>query len=263
MKATEFITEIERIPQSAFQGGKDFIKQHLTQNPGKKNIKPLPGGSGLYYATLPRPHDGIEIRILDKSQKNSIGSLRLNKIGKNILPIENPYMVNVITVDEDYRGQGIGKALYGIALSILKVTLVAGESQTPAGRKNWLSLVNIPGVEVKGYVELMDRELSTYNFPKNAKPDQDNSLHVLMRMLDIERINKRNKTTNNNIDTLMGKLGGQYLGTNKHDEHYFAFDVVPGTGELEPAVKTNLSKIYHGAYNMQYVSGLFAKWAGQ
>jgi GNAT superfamily N-acetyltransferase len=56
-----------------------------------------------------------------------------------------------VAVDPDYRGQGLGKALYGIALSILKLTVEAGELQTRHGQQMWLMLNSIPGVEVKGY----------------------------------------------------------------------------------------------------------------
>jgi hypothetical protein len=62
------------------------------------------------------------------------------------------------------------------------------------------------------------------------------------------------------IDTIMGRLGGQYIGPSKPPgNHYFAFDVVPGSGELAPAVKTELSKIYdeHGSR-----TGLYAIWSG-
>ena len=41
-------------------------------------------------------------------------------------------------------------ALYGIALSILKLTLVAGATQTQHGARQWLKLSQIPGVEVMG-----------------------------------------------------------------------------------------------------------------
>jgi len=45
----------------------------------------------------------------------------------------------------------LGKALYGIALSILKLTLEAGDTQTRHGQRMWLMLNSIPGVEVVGY----------------------------------------------------------------------------------------------------------------
>ena len=56
-----------------------------------------------------------------------------------------------MAVDPDYRSRGLGKALYGIALSILKLTLEAGETQTKFGQRMWIMLNSIPGVEVLGY----------------------------------------------------------------------------------------------------------------
>jgi hypothetical protein len=62
------------------------------------------------------------------------------------------------------------------------------------------------------------------------------------------------------IDIIMGKLGGQYIGPSRPPGiHYFAFDVVSGSGELAPAVKTELSKIYD---NYQSGIGLYAVWSG-
>jgi GNAT superfamily N-acetyltransferase len=59
--------------------------------------------------------------------------------------------VETVATDPDYRGQGLGKALYGIALNILKLTLEAGDTQTKHGQAMWLMLNSIPGVEVLGY----------------------------------------------------------------------------------------------------------------
>ena len=141
-------------------------------------------------------------------------------------PLANAVRVEVITVDEDYRGRGIAKALYGIVLTIMQVPLVAGTSQTAGGRQMWVSLASIPGVEIKGYVGL-----ETYD------------------------LNSRN------IDTVMGQLGGEHLGQAKDGERFFTFDVQPNsTGkELEAYVKTSLSKIYGSG---QYNSGLYATWSG-
>ena len=167
-----------------------------------------------------------EIRILDQSGQEAVGQLKLMRVG---FPINNAYQVSTVTVDEDYRGQGIAKSLYGVALSILKITLIAGSQQTPGGKRNWMSLAQIPGVEVRGYVEL-----------------------------DNNDINKEK-----NVDTVMGQLGGDYLGEDEDGNMIFAFDVVPGTGSLTPAVKTKLNKLYYGEYDMLYVTGLYARWAGQ
>ena len=222
------ITEIENLKSYHYTGGKDVLKHPMYTDPRKvsrKNIKPLPGGSGLNYATIDNGRL-LEIRILDQSGQEAIGQLKLLRVS---FPIDNAYQVSTVTVDEDYRGKGIAKSLYGVALSILKITLIAGSQQTPGGKRNWMSLAQIPGVEVRGYVEL-----------------------------DNNDINKEK-----NVDTVMGQLGGDYLGEDEDGNMIFAFDVVPGTGSLTPAVKTKLNKLYYGEYDMLYVTGLYARWAGQ
>jgi GNAT superfamily N-acetyltransferase len=68
------------------------------------------------------------------------------------------WRVETVVTDPDYRGRGMGKALYGIALSILRLTIEAGETQTKFGQAMWLMLDSIPGVEVLGYtMEYTDR----------------------------------------------------------------------------------------------------------
>jgi GNAT superfamily N-acetyltransferase len=61
------------------------------------------------------------------------------------------WIIETIAVDPDYRNRGLGKALYGIALTILKLTLEAGATQTKFGQAMWIMLNSIPGVEVLGY----------------------------------------------------------------------------------------------------------------
>ena len=247
------LTEIERISKYDFTGGKEFLKDpYHTKKINGKDVKPLPGGSGFNYAISTNSTRGdLTINMLDKSGTEVIGSLLLDS-HKNSFPISNAYSVNVITVDEDYRNQGIAKSLYGIALTILKITLLAGTSQTPGGRKNWLSLANIPGVEIKGYVVLDEGELKTDRQVDKKQHDK----------FDIEAINRRNAKAEERINVLMSKLGGQYIGTAGQDEIYFTFDVTPGTAELKPAVKTKLSALYYSDYLMNYYTGLYARWTG-
>jgi len=254
MRATDFVTEIERIGKYDFTGGKEFLKDpYHTKKINGKDVKPLPGGSGFNYAISTNSTRGdLTINMLDKSGTEVIGSLLLDS-HKNSFPISNAYSVNVITVDEDYRNQGIAKSLYGIALTILKITLLAGTSQTPGGRKNWLSLANIPGVEIKGYVVIDEADLKTDR-------QIDKKLHD---KFDIESIKRRNAKAEERINILMSKLGGQYMGSVDGDAMYFAFDVVPGTAELKPAVKTQLNTLYYSDYVMYYFTGLYAKWSGQ
>jgi putative chitinase len=217
----EPVNEILKI--TPFQMGRSNID---TDNQGIKSANKLPGGSGLLYK-INDENFRVTISIYDpqKQGKNpvgrQIGILTLSP-GGWYLPIESSLRVNMIAVDPQYRAQGIAKAMYGLVLTKMKRTLVAGDSQSPGGRKNWLSLAQIPGVSVKGYVAI------------------DN------RLLD------------SRIDTIMGKLGGEYIGSDLNNRKFFAFDVLPGTNELKPAVVTSLNKIYSGALP----TGLYATWSG-
>jgi len=279
MRSHEFVQEIERIPQGAYSGGKESLSDKQTG----KQIKKLPGGSGLLYSTSEGRYGGIDIKLWDpngadyvaqKSAEPESEPVQLRRepswefrrrmrqwqnrqegldapgqlIGKlsvetdTSFPLRRAVQVNTITVDEDYRGVGIAKALYGIVLTILKRPLLAGTSQTPGGRRNWVSLASIPGVEMKGWIAIDETQLDpTVSRYSGTTPAQ----------------------ANKNIDTIMGELGGQYIGQNSYGGDYFAFDVQPNTTgtELEAAVKTKLSRIYGSNYDSN--AGLYAVWTGQ
>jgi GNAT superfamily N-acetyltransferase len=284
MRANEFINEtqeldeIERLRPDDYEGG----KYALYDKQVGKQLKKLPGGSGLLYSTSEGRFGGTDIKLWDPNGKDFLaqkergiepkpvrgrGESRfvydrrlwdwqraqkdLNTPGQLIgklsvstvygFPLKGAVQVDTITVDEDYRGGGIAKALYGIVLTIMKRPLLAGGSQTPGGRKNWVSLASIPGVEMKGYIIIDEEDLDTrpnpYSMTTPAK-------------------------ANKNIDTIMGELGGQYIGKGRYEDEYFAFDVKPNTTgtELEAYVDTKLSKVY-GGYDSS--TGLYAIWTGQ
>jgi GNAT superfamily N-acetyltransferase len=277
MRSHEFVQEIERISPGAYSGGKAYLDNKAYG----KQVKKLPGGSGLLYSTSEGRYGGIDIKLWDPNGADYVAQKsaepepqpvqrrretnwefrrRLGQwqnrqegldapgqlIGKlsvetdTSFPLRRAVQVNTITVDEDYRGVGIAKALYGIVLTILKRPLLAGTSQTPGGRRNWVSLASIPGVEMKGWIALDETEFDASERGWRNTPT------------------KVNKT----IDTIMGQLGGQHLGKNSYGTDYFAFDVQPNaTGtELEAAVKTKLSQVYSGNYNSN--AGLYAVWTG-
>lgn len=263
MRAQDFVTEIERLRPDDYEGGKKYLYA-----PAAKKLLPLPGGSGLLYhvggstyspmVTIWDPEGTAEatppprytwemnseyqarLKKWQAQQKQGvkppqlIGKLTLE--GADAFPMKGAVQVGTITVDEDYRGRSIAKSLYGIVLTIMKRPLLAGSSQTPGGRRNWLSLSQIPGVEVHGWLKIDDDYLD---------PRMDSGA---------------DKT----IDTLMGQLGAQYLGKGAwRGDQFFSFDVQPGrTGkELEAAVKTHLSKVYNENYGV--TTGLYAVWTGQ
>jgi GNAT superfamily N-acetyltransferase len=279
MRSHEFVQEIERIPPGAYSGGKAYLDNKAYG----KQVKKLPGGSGLLYSTSEGRYGGIDIKLWDpngadyvaqKSAEPESEPVQLRRepswefrrrmrqwqnrqegldapgqlIGKlsvetdTSFPLRRAVQVNTITVDEDYRGVGIAKALYGIVLTILKRPLLAGTSQTPGGRRNWISLASIPGVEMKGWLAIDETQLDpTVSRYSGTTPAQ----------------------ANKNIDTLMGELGGQHIGKNSYGTDYFAFDVQPNTTgtELEAAVKTKLSRVYGSNYDSN--AGLYAVWTGQ
>jgi len=221
--AEDSLTEIENFPQDHFRGGKDSLYNYST--PGKKHLRALPGGTDLMYS-ITSTVDGTDVHIVDPgipgtTKPSIVAGLSLYQ---GVIP--DSVQVGSITVDEDYRGRGLARALYGIVLTIMKKTLISGSSQTPGGRRNWLSLASIPGVEIKGLLDLADFQLD------------------------------KSRQVDNTIDQLM-QLGGQFVAKN-NNYTYWAFDVVPGNGQLTPAVKNKLSKLYgYDSTNL-----LMATWTG-
>ena len=232
MRASEFLTEINAIPANTYSGGKEVLGDY---NIKPSTLKSLPGGSGFVYAVESEGYL-TKVFIVDP-EKNPTDAIAVLELSTDSLPIPGkPLAVETITVDEDYRGRGLAKALYGIVLTIMKRPLTAGESQTPGGRRNWLSLANIPGVEIKGIIPLENRELNTnVGDPKSGY----------------------NKYVQKNIDKVM-ELGGQFIGKDKYSS-VWAFDVVPGNGQVQPYIKNSLSKLY--GYDV--TNTLLARWNGQ
>ena len=132
--------EIARIPQGDF-GDKDTLvaPKHDVEK------KELPGGSGFTYAVDKTGIGNLEIMIFDGDTLAAELDLFETQ------DVTNAWRVETVAVNPEYRNRGLGKALYGIALSILKLTVEAGDTQTKHGQRMWLMLNSIPGVEVMGY----------------------------------------------------------------------------------------------------------------
>ena len=142
-KAKQGVNEIARLPKSEVGDWGD--KGTLADPTHPIKTKPLPGGSKFGYAVNKTDPETIEIMIFDGTTLAAEMDLFYTQ------DYMKTWRVDTVVVDPDYRGQGLGKALYGIALSILKLTVEAGESQTRHGQQMWLMLNSIPGVEVQGY----------------------------------------------------------------------------------------------------------------
>ena len=269
MKAHEIISEIQKLNVSAREFEHEFDRV-----PPSAKWQELPGGLGLTWTSYKSQHylhiwiaqstvgqefvppkkqrfeffDEYQARVAAAKKQwrqgqKIVGQLELSASSRySFLP--DAFQVGIIFVDPQARGKGIAKSLYGIALYTLKLTLVAGSSQTQGGRRNWTSLSQIPGVEVKGIVVVDDYELG----PVSAE-------HARRYLA------KDKRKADTIIDTIM-QLGGDYLGDNLHGDHCFAFDVVPGTGDLAPAVKTTMNKIYTNSGASYKGNDLFARWVG-
>lgn len=135
--------EISRLPKS--DAGDFGDKGTIVAPKGPVKKTPLPGGSEFTYAVNKTGKGDIEIMIFDGDEIAAELDLFETQ------DVTGAWRVETVVVDPDYRGRGLGKALYGIALSILKLTIEAGDTQTRHGQQMWLMLNSIPGVEVVGY----------------------------------------------------------------------------------------------------------------
>ncbi len=261
-KGDKYVTEIKRLDTDSYTGGKDEV-EYL---PVKKLI-PLPGGSRFKYQVdrsggscaidivatnvdRPMPPAPRDWWSLDDKKKAAadVAAWKLNAKGSKVIgrlalsavwksPLPNSYMVDFITVDEDYRGQGLAKSLYGIAISILHFNLVSGDSQTPGGRKNWISLSKIPGCEVVGLLSIRNQHLDP-----NEHYSTDDEVSETM-------------------DSLMS-IGCDYLGE-KDKKHWFYFPITVSKDEIATAVKNDV-EVYHDSYmsGKGWDTFLLARWLG-
>jgi len=163
--AKHLVKEIARLPKSEVGDWGDKGTLADPEHPIK--TKPLPGGSKFDYAVNKTGQGDIEIMIFDGQ------TLAAEMDLFDTQDFMKTWRVETVVVDPDYRGQGLGKALYGIALSILRLTIEAGESQTRHGQQMWLMLNSIPGVEVVGYNMVPTDKYKPHRGDQIVKQDAD------------------------------------------------------------------------------------------
>ena len=156
--------EIARIPQTELGDWGEKGTLEPPKDPVEK--KELPGGSGYTYAVNKTGKGDLEIMIFDGD--DLAAELDLFET-QDVL---NTWGVETVVVERPYRSQGLGKALYGIALSILKLTIEAGQTQTKHGQAMWLMLNSIPGVEVQGYNMVPTDKYRAHKGDKIVKQDE-------------------------------------------------------------------------------------------
>lgn len=202
-RRTQQVNEIKRIPPNEYAGGKntlkmdDFIIQKRLEN-ARFNL-----GNGLVAAA-----DGYGVEVFDLEKKLLVGRLYLHS---DIVPGINQrcFRVETITTHEDYRGMGLGDKMYMLMIlpppKGLGTCIISGHAQTPAGRKNWIRLNQVPGVQVTGLIEVYDK------------------------ILDEQM-----------IDAIM-EQGCLYLGNFGNARHFFEFPVEQNADEMEASVKNAIA----------------------
>lgn len=232
--------EIETIPKSEYNPkGIDFKLWPETSQTYKQHMKPLPGGSGLTYVTGGRDHTRTIVILDPQNLSYYVGELRLETA--NTIP-EKAWQASLINVHPKYRGQGIAKALYGLALlpkpEGMGLTLVSDALQTPGGARNWVSLSQISGVEVTGL--------------------------VAVRKVDLEKL-AQSPTVQDNYEKIMVDLLGEVGGFYHSENNQFYFYQIPVQvvgSKLENTIKKSLIKIYPKDFIMHHHTLLMAQYGG-
>ena len=233
------IQEIERTKTDTSKT--DYRGEKLDQKTLKK-IRMIPGSQRYGYEARPGrtvfTQADYLIHLYDVPARRYVGWLGLRSA--SWFPIKNSYQVANISIDDEYRGIGLGQSLYGIALKLLGMTIVADDSQTPQARRAWIRLSQTPGVEIQGYASIYASDWDLRATPDKIYDDSDLRL----------------------IKTLL-RAGGKELGRS-HSSVYVSF---PVTGNVDQSELQSVQKgiaVYSARHPEQggTDNGLYARWVG-
>ena len=194
MRFKDFLVEVNKVSADGWKGDLDAIKSSLSDVASiidklYRKAKPLPGGSDFKYV-VHRDSADIDIIIFHDEAKHItprlareytfgaekqlaksapvVGHLRLTRSNH----ISGAHEVEVVSVIKKYRGQRLGLAMYGIALTVLKLTIASDTSQTKDGIRMWTAIHGIKGVEVRALADVQDidaEELELTDLPKGSE----------------------------------------------------------------------------------------------
>jgi hypothetical protein len=241
----EQVVEIQRKPSMGDKDEHPEFKGTLSADLIKK-IQRIPGNDrygyifhpaiGMFLDTTHR----IDLYDLKHPTKKvyPAGYLAFRKM--NSFPIPNAYQVTLVSLDPQYRGQGLGQTLYGIGMKLLGMTIVSDVEQTPEARRMWVNLHKIPGVEIFGYTDVSSKSWANRNNPDRIYDYED---------LDIIKAVRR--------------VGGREIGS----DQFFTYLAFPVTGNVDRGELASLNKklsIYSARHPEEggTMNGLFARWAG-
>lgn len=242
--------EIQRTPTEKPETGAE-------QNAEKgipKGVKSVPGAPNLGYLLVGGRGQMMSmftgasyvLSLYDLKRSAPIGWLALRD---TIFPLPNSKQVANAIIYPEYRGQGLGQSLYGVATKVLGMTIVADDTQTPEARRLWANLYNIPGVSVRGWINFSDSDVNP------ANDIFGNAQHNLRKIARLQGLPKGQTPR-----PLAGSKG-------RSDFVYFDFPVTSGLDGRELQAAEKLAAIYtsyHPEDNRRdYDVGLYARWTGQ
>ncbi len=242
--------EIQRTPTERPQAGQEpnvetGIPKGVKQVPGAPNLGYLLiGGRGQMMSAFSGAN--YRLHLYDLKRSAPIGWLALRD---TIFPLPNSKQVANAIIYPEYRGQGLGQSLYGVAIKVLGMTIVADDTQTPEARRLWANLHNIPGVSVRGWINFMDSDVNL------ANDLFGNAQYNLRRIARLQGLPK------GQTPRPLGKAKG------RSDHVYFDFPVTSGIDGRELQAAEKLAAIYTSYHpednSRDYDVGLYARWTGQ
>jgi hypothetical protein len=233
------INEISKIPARDFSG-EDELYDYRFFYRDSTEFKKFSDSDLYYWNDINNGKILIAIPNTDVDYPAPNGLITvgvLTVLSKKITNIYNKPIIQVgeITVDKQFRGEGIANRLYDVALKSGYI-LFSGEKQTPGGRAMWSNLYRRPDVEVTGWVKFY------VDNPSYSDYSDDEFIKFIEQQ------------------------GGAYLGesTNNYypgNKMYFEFAIeqLPTKAQLEIRGKKSPIKVYNTRGND---TGLMARYIG-
>lgn len=251
MKADEIVKEIKRTPSEGpptSAGVTHPIKRRMPNG-----VKRIPGAPNLGYLFTGGKDQVVSVftganyrlSLYDLKRSTEIGWLSMRNTS---FPLPKSMQVANVKIHDEYRGQGLGQSLYGVATKVLGLTIVADDSQTPEARRLWTYLHNVPGVKVRGWINFFAFEVD----PNNQYGDAKSNLRTIARLQGLPK----------------GQMPHPLIKPdNPYGYVYFDFPVESGPNGRELQAAKNLVDIYtkyHPEDNRRdYDVGLYARWTGE
>jgi hypothetical protein len=227
MRAHEFITdekldEIEYMSQNLFP--QEDVEEWLNHITMPRNLHYIPSNSRYKYGITVKSNGDVDIVIVHNNEIVAAANL-----DKYVIPsLSNTYEVSSIGVTYHHQKRNLAKTLYQIALYPeygLNLTIVSGNSQTPGGIRNWVSLIKMPNISVTGYIQI--------------NPD-----HPYYQKY---------------VDTVLNDLDGKYLGDFEGSQVYeFPVKYHTNLNRVDNAVADKISTI--SVYDGHTTTGMIARY---